>query len=90
MTDKYEREYSVRIKADQPVYVIGVVSELVHIPIWTLRKLDDMEVVVAHRIGKNTRCYSQQQIAKLNYIKYLMEERGVNISAVKVVLEMRE
>lgn len=85
-----EQEYRIEIEDDTPVFVIGVVSELLQIPVWTLRKLDDMEVVVPQRIGKNTRCYSHKQISKLNYVKYLMDERGVSIGSLKVVLEIRD
>ena len=81
------KEYEVEIHPGEPVYVISVVSELVGIPIWTLRKLDQMGVVKPTRIGKKTRCYSRIQIRKLNYVCYLMQERKVNISGIKVILE---
>ena len=73
-----------------PVFVISVVSEMVKIPIWTLRKLDDMGVVQPQRIGKKTRCYSTQQVQILNYVHYLMSEKGVNISGIKIILEIEK
>lgn len=83
-----KKTFVVKISPEEPVYVISVVSEVVAIPIWTLRKLDDMGVVKAARLGKKTRCYSQNQLQELKYISYLMNTRGVHISAVKVMLDM--
>ena len=82
------KKFSVQIDPETPVYFISVVSTIVHIPIWTLRKLDDMDVVKPGRIGKKTRCYSQRQMELLQYVHYLMEEKNVNISGIKVILQI--
>ena len=81
-------KFDVKIAPEDPVYVISVVSEIVDIPVWTLRKLDEMGVVKPKRIGKKTRCYSHIQIRQLSYVHYLMEEKGVNISGIKMILEI--
>jgi len=88
MAKKPTQEFDIAINPEEPLFVIGVVSKKLGIPIWTLRKLDEMGVVSPQRIGKKTRCYSQVQITQLNYVSYLMEEKHVNISGVKVILEM--
>ena len=75
---------------NDPLFVISIVSELVHIPLWTLRKLDDHGIVKAQRVGKKTRCYSKNQIKKLTYIYHLMEHKGVNIKGIKVIMELDE
>ncbi len=90
MADTYPDDFEVRIDPETPVFIISVVSEMVSIPIWTLRKLDELGVVEPGRIGKKTRCYSQKQVNTLKYIHYLMEDKGVNISGIKVILEMNE
>ena len=81
-------DFEVTINPQKPVFIIGVASEMVGIPLWTLRKLDEMGVVKPERVGVRTRCYSHVQIKQLSYVRYLMEERKVNISGVKVILEM--
>ena len=81
-------KFDVDIDPNDFLFVISVVEKMVGIPIWTLRKLDEMGVVKPKRIGKKTRCYSKVQIQKLTYVHYLMEEKHVNISAVKYVVEM--
>ena len=90
MADKKMNEFEVKIDPQEPIYIISVVSELVGIPIWTLRKLDEMGVVCPKRLCKKTRCYSHKQIKKLSYVSYLMSERGVNISGIKIILELGE
>ena len=82
------KEFSVEIRPQEPVYIISVVAEIVAIPVWTLRKLDDMGVVQPKRIGKKTRCYSHDQLKVLKYVHYLMEDKGVNISGIKMILEL--
>ena len=83
-------DFKVEINPEAPLFIISVVSGMVRIPIWTLRKLDEMGVVQPQRIGKKTRCYSKMQIQQLSYIHYLMEEKNVNISGIKVILEIKE
>ena len=84
------KKFEIQINPEDPLYVIGVVSTLVGIPIWTLRKLDQMGIVKPKRIRKKTRCYSQIQIKKLTYVYYLMEEKHVNISGIKMIMEISE
>jgi MerR family transcriptional regulator/heat shock protein HspR len=64
------------------------VSKLVDMPIWTLRTLDKAGVVRPKRIGKKSRLYSLKDVKKLEYVHYLMEDKNVNISGVKIILEM--
>jgi len=87
MEEKNFEAFEFQIKPEDPVFVIGVVSKMVRIPIWTLRKLDDMGVVCPKRIGKKTRCYSKKQITQLSYVYHLMQEEKVNISGVRFILE---
>jgi MerR family transcriptional regulator/heat shock protein HspR len=84
--DKFE----VDIDPDAPLFIISVVSDMVDMPVWTIRKLDEMGIIKAERIGKKTRCYSKKQIKKLNYVHFLMEEKGINISGIKFILETEE
>lgn len=80
--------FDIYISADEPVYVISVVSKLVDMPAWTLRALDKAGVVRPKRIGRKSRLYSLKEIKKLEYVHYLMEEKGINISGIKVILEI--
>ena len=90
MKKQQPNSFEVHIKPEAPVYIISVVSEIVDIPIWTLRKLDELGVVCPERLGKKTRCYSHVQVQQLKYIHFLMIEKRVNISGIKIILEMGE
>ena len=81
--------HDIKISPDEPVYIISVVSKLVGIPVWTLRELDRAGIVKAKRLGKKSRLYCLRDIKRLEYIHYLMEEEGVNIRGIKIILEMR-
>lgn len=82
--------FDIHISPDEPVYVISVVSKLVDLPIWTLRQLDKAGIVCPKRVGKKIRLYSLKDIKKLEYIHFLMEEKGVNINGIKVILELEK
>lgn len=79
--------FDIQISPDEPVYVISVVSRLVDLPVWTLRQLDKKGVVHPKRIGKKSRLYSLKDVRKLEYVHFLMEDKGVNISGIKIILE---
>jgi MerR family transcriptional regulator/heat shock protein HspR len=81
--------YYFSINPEAPLFVISVVSEMVDLPVWTLRKLDEMGVVKPARIGKKARCYSQTQIRTLHRVRYLLKQKRVNISGVKIILDMQ-
>ncbi len=80
--------FDIHISPDEPVYVISVVSKLVGLPVWTLRQLDKAGVVCPKRAGKKSRLYSLKDVKRLEYVHYLMEEKHVNISGVRVIIEM--
>lgn len=80
--------FDIQISPDEPVYVISVASKLVDLPIWTLRQLDKAGVVCPKRVGKKSRLYSLKDIKRLEYIHYLMDEKHVNISGIRIILEM--
>ena len=82
--------FDIQISQDEPVYVISVVSKLVDLPVWTLRQLDKEGIVKPKRIGKKHRFYSLKDIRRLEYVHYLMEEKGVNMHGIKIIIEKEE
>ena len=73
---------------DEPVYVISVAAKLAGLPAWTLRVLDKEGIVRPRRTAKDRRLYSDRDIARLARVRYLTEERGVNMNGVRLILEM--
>jgi MerR family transcriptional regulator/heat shock protein HspR len=80
--------FDINISPDEPVYVISVVAKLVGLPVWTLRKLDRSGIVCPKRVGKKSRLYSLKDVKRLEYVHYLMEDKHVNISGIKIIIEM--
>ena len=75
--------------SDEPVYVISVAAKLAGLPCWALRQLDHVGLVIPVRTAKNRRLYSDSDIARLEYIRYLTAERGVNVAGVRFILELQ-
>ncbi|MCK9431621.1 MAG: MerR family transcriptional regulator [Candidatus Omnitrophica bacterium] len=82
--------FRVRIPPEEPVYAISVVCRLVDIPVWTLRQLDRAGVVRPKRLGGKNRFYSQKDLKRLEYVRYLMVRKRVNIHGLKVILMKKE
>lgn len=80
----------MQMNGHEPVYVISVAARLAGLPCWVLRVLDQEGIVVPVRTDSNRRLYSDQDIALLARVRYLTEERGVNIAGVKVILELEQ
>ena len=74
--------------SEEPVYVISIAAKLAGLPSWTLRVLDKEGIVRPKRTLKDRRLYSDRDIELLARIRYLTEERGVNMNGVKLILEM--
>ena len=73
---------------DEPVYVISIAAKLAGLPAWTLRVLDKEGIVRPQRTATDRRLYSDRDVALLARIRYLTEERGVNMNGVRLILEM--
>ena len=78
------------IDAIAPVYVIGVVSQLVKMPIWTLRLLDREGFVRPRRRAGRARLYSLEDVRRLIRIRQLCVEQRVNRQGVRVILRMEQ
>lgn len=76
------------IDPGQPVYVIGVVSQLVRLPVWTLRILDREGLVKPKRRAGRARLYSLEDVRQLVRIRRLYLEQRVNREGVRIILEM--
>jgi len=75
---------------DEPVYVISIAAKLAGLPSWTLRVLDKEGIVSPQRTAKDRRLYSDRDIARLAHVRYLTEERGVNMNGVRLILEIED
>lgn len=72
--------------AGQSVCFIGRAARLVDLHVNTLRKYERLGLLEPLRTDGRRRLYSPADIARLRQIKYLVEERGVNLAAVELFL----
>lgn len=69
----------------EPVYTIGITAKLLDVCPATLRIWERKGLIKPVRLGKN-RYYSKCDIDSLEYIKELIQKKGVNIEGVKNIL----
>jgi len=69
-----------------PVFTIGVVADIIDVSVQTLRLWENKGLLKPSRKGKD-RYYSQDDLKKLKYIKYLLSEKKLNTYGVKELLE---
>ncbi len=72
----------------EPRYVISIAARLVGVQTHTLRYYERIGIIEPSRSKGNIRLYSESDIAQLRRIKTLMEELGINLAGVEVILRM--
>ena len=73
---------------DSPRYVISIAARMVGVPAYTLRYYEKIGIMEPSRSRGNIRLYSDSDIAFLRRVKNLMEDLGVNLAGVEVILRM--
>ena len=73
---------------DEPVFQISVVARVVGVHQQTLRAYERVGFVRPHRTRGNTRLYSQQDIEQLQQVVRLVNDLGINLAGVEVILRM--
>jgi MerR family transcriptional regulator, heat shock protein HspR len=72
----------------EPRYVISVAARLLGIQTHTLRYYERIGIIEPSRSRGNIRLYSENDISYVKQIKKLMDEIGVNLAGVEVILRM--
>jgi len=70
----------------EPVFHISVVSRMVGIHQQTLRSYERVGLVQPARSRGNTRLYSTADVARLRQVVRLVNDLGVNLAGVEVIL----
>ena len=76
------------VSDDTPVYVISVAAELSGMHPQTLRTYDRMGLVSPGRSSGRGRRYSLRVILVLRQVQRLSQQDGVNLSGIKLILEL--
>ncbi len=75
---------------NEPRYVISVAARIVGVQTYTLRYYEKIGIIEPSRSGGNIRLYSDRDIAQLHRVKTLMDDLGVNLAGVEVILRMAQ
>jgi len=83
------RRVEISIDDERGVFMISVAAELAHMHPQTLRIYEARGLVSPQRSPKNTRLYSQRDVARLRRIQRMTSE-GLNLAGVETVLALEE
>ena len=74
----------------EPLYVISVAAKMVGVPTYTLRYYERVGILEPRRSRGNIRLYSDSDVALCRRAKMLMDDLGVNLAGVEVILRMTQ
>ena len=74
----------------EPLYVISVAARLLEMHAQTLRKYEREGFIEPSRTRGRLRLYSAEDIERLRQIKYLVEQRGLNLAGVQLALALSQ
>lgn len=74
----------------EPCYIISIAARMVGLHAQTLRYYERAGLVEPSRSRGNRRLYSSEDVERLRRIRTLMDDLGVNLAGVEVVMRMAE
>ena len=74
----------------EPRYVISVAARMLDMQTHTLRYYEKVGVISPHRSRGNIRLYSNRDIALLQKVKSFVDDLGINLPGVEVILRMMQ
>ena len=80
----------VAMEGGDPRYVISIAARMVGVQVHTLRYYERIGVIEPSRSQGNIRLYSERDILLLRRVKTLMDDLGINLAAVEVILRMSQ
>ena len=73
---------------DEPVFIISVAARMLGVRTQTLRYYERLGLVEPTRTRGNQRVYSRRDVERVQRIRNLMDELGVNLAGVEVILKL--
>ena len=74
----------------KPRYVISVAAKMLGTQSYTLRYYEKVGIIKPARSPGNIRLYSDMDIALLRRVMTLMEDLGINLAGVEVIMRMSQ
>jgi len=79
-----------RIDDAEPLYVISVAARILGMQTHNLRYYERIGIIEPRRSRGNIRLYSEEDIVLLRRVKSLVDDMGVNLAGVEVILRMAQ
>ena len=76
------------VAEDEPCYVISVAARMVGVHAQTLRYYERIGLVEPARSRGNIRMYSPLNVRRAKWIKSLIDDLGINLAGVDVIMRM--
>lgn len=73
---------------DKPLFTLSVAAEIMGVHPRTLMIYENEGLVIPQRTKTNRRRYSQKDIRKLQFIRFLTQSKGINLAGVETVIKM--
>ncbi len=73
---------------EEPVFIISVAARMLGIRTQTLRYYESLGLIQPARTRGNQRVFSRRDIERVHRVRNLMEELGVNLAGIEVVLRL--
>ena len=77
-------------KENEPKYVISIAARMVGCEVHTLRYYEKLGLIQPYRSEGNIRYYSEEDIEYLRHVRALMDDMGINMAGVEVILRLSE
>lgn len=78
------------VTGTKPVFTISVAAEILSVHPRTLMIYENESLVIPLRTRTNRRRYSQNDIKKLQFVRYLTTVKGINLAGVESILATLE
>ena len=78
------------VMENEPCYVISIAARMLRVHAQTLRYYERLGLVEPSRTRGNIRLYSTRDIERLRQVKTLMNDLGVNLAGVEVIMRLTE
>ena len=73
---------------EEPCFVISVAARILGVRTQTLRYYERLDLVKPYRTEGNQRIYSQRDVERVRRIRNLMDDLGVNLAGVEVLMKL--
>ena len=81
-------EDELRVGHEEPVFIISVAARMLGVQTQTLRYYERLGLIEPARTGGNQRVFSRADIERVRRIRGFMDDLGVNLAGVEVILRL--